>query len=80
MKRDMAAFTAPPEYSLTVNFKNVCIEVIEGWVMQRVTELLRGVEDEVLVGTIVESLKAVCVLLPPACSVQLVLRQCSRAT
>ena len=59
MKKDMAAFTAPPEYSLTVDFKKICWEVMEGWVMQRVTELLRGVEDEVLVGTILESLKDV---------------------
>lgn len=59
MKKDMATFTAPPEYRLSVDFKNICWEVMEGWIMQRVTELLRGVEDEVLVGTILESLKDV---------------------
>jgi hypothetical protein len=59
IKKDMAAFTAPPEYGLAVDLKKVCWEVMEGWIMQRVTELLRGVEDEVLVGTILESLKAV---------------------
>lgn len=59
MKKDMAAFAAPPEYNLKVDFKKICWEVMEGWIMQRVTELLRGVEDEVLVGTILESLKDV---------------------
>lgn len=47
----------PPEYKLKVDFKKVMLAPINTWVVKRVKELLKGLDDEVLVGTIVESLK-----------------------
>jgi hypothetical protein len=58
-KKELAKLKAPPEYSLPVDFKKVVLPSINAWVMQRVKELLKGLEDEVLVGTIIESLKQV---------------------
>lgn len=56
----MSNFKTPAEYNLKIDFAKVVWPPMEGWVMKRVTELLKGVEDEVLVGTILESLKSVC--------------------
>ena len=58
-KKDLAKLKAPPEYSLAVDFKKVVLTPINTWVVKRVKELLKGLEDEVLVGTIVETLKQV---------------------
>lgn len=55
----MSNFKTPSEYNLKVDFSKVVWPPMEAWVMKRVTELLKGVEDEVLVGTILESLKTV---------------------
>lgn len=58
-KKELGKLKAPPEYSLPVDFNKVVLTPINAWVMKRVQELLKGLEDEVLVGTIVESLKEV---------------------
>jgi len=41
---------APPEYKVKITMSKVRREVIEKWVTDRITELMDGVEDEVLVG------------------------------
>jgi hypothetical protein len=58
-KKELGKLKAPPEYSLKVDFSKVALPPINAWVAQRVMELLKGLEDEVLVGTITESLKQV---------------------
>lgn len=66
-KKDMSNFKIPPEYNLKIDFSKLVWPPLEAWVMKRVTELLKGAEDEVLVGTILESLKVVrfsCFLYP----------------
>lgn len=55
----MSNFKIPSEYNLKVDFSKLVWPPLEAWVMKRVTELLKGAEDEVLVGTILESLKVV---------------------
>jgi len=42
----------PVELDTLVNIKKVNLEVIKPWITKRVTELLGGVEDEVLIGMI----------------------------
>ena len=63
----------PPEYSLPVDFSKVVLTPINAWVMQRVKELLKGLEDEVLVGTITESLKQACAHLRTCASTVILL-------
>lgn len=55
----MANFKIPPEYNLKIDFDKLVWPPLEAWVLKRVTELLKGAEDEVLVGTILEFLKEV---------------------
>ena len=58
-QKELAKLKAPPEYALKVNFGKVVLPPINAWVVKRVQELLKGLDDEVLVGTIIESLKQV---------------------
>ena len=53
----MARMKFPEELKLTVNLGKVHWPRIEAWVAQRVTELLKGVEDEVLIGVIINQLQ-----------------------
>ncbi len=46
----------PKEYDLKVDLKKVNWEVIKGWVARRITELL-GLEDEVVIGYVLEQLE-----------------------
>ena len=45
----------PKEYDLKVDLKKVNWEVMKGWVAKRITELL-GLEDEVVIGYVLEQL------------------------
>uniref|UniRef100_A0A7S0WPQ6 PWI domain-containing protein n=1 Tax=Pyramimonas obovata TaxID=1411642 RepID=A0A7S0WPQ6_9CHLO len=47
----------PAELDTQVNMKKVNLEVIKPWITKRVTELLGGVEDEVLIGMIISYLE-----------------------
>ena len=46
----------PKEYDLKVDLKKVNWEVMKGWVAKRITELL-GLEDEVVIGYVLEQLE-----------------------
>ena len=48
--------TAPPEYGVKIAMKRVYRPVVEGWVSQRVTELL-GFEDDIVVGLVAATLQ-----------------------
>lgn len=41
----------PPEADAPVDLRQVDLEVLKPWIATRITELLSGVEDEVLIGT-----------------------------
>jgi serine/arginine repetitive matrix protein 1 len=56
-QKELSKLKMPPEYKLKVDFKKIILAPINAWVVKRVKELLKGLDDEVLVGTIVESLK-----------------------
>eukprot|EP00976_Prorocentrum_cordatum_P048006 969110-Prorocentrum_minimum.AAC.5 len=47
----------PAELDTQVNMKKVNLEVIKPWITKRVTELLGGIEDEVLIGMIISYLE-----------------------
>ena len=51
------ALNAPAEYAVKISMAKVYRPVIEGWISQRVTELL-GFEDDVVVGLITTTLQA----------------------
>ena len=55
----MGKLKAPAEYNLAVDFAKVNLTPINTWVASRIKELLKGLDDEVLVGTIIESLRQV---------------------
>jgi len=40
----------PPELEWTPNLSKVNLEVLKPWIATRITELMGGVEDEVLIG------------------------------
>ena len=46
----------PKEYDLKVDLNKVNWEVMKGWVAKRITELL-GLEDEVVIGYVLEQLE-----------------------
>ena len=52
----MKTLKFPKEYDLKVDLKKVNWEVIKGWVARRITELL-GLEDEVVIGYVLEQLE-----------------------
>lgn len=47
----------PKEYSSKVNLSKINWDSIKPWIARRVTDLLSGVEDEVLIGYIFEQLE-----------------------
>jgi serine/arginine repetitive matrix protein 1 len=47
--------SAPPEYAVKVHMSRVYRPIINGWIEQRINELL-GIEDELLIGTVQEFL------------------------
>lgn len=46
----MKSMNFPKEYATKVDLKKVNWEVMKTWIAGRVTELLGGVEDDVLIG------------------------------
>lgn len=48
-KKDMRQMKFPAELDLPVDLKKITWSRMNAWIMQRVTELLKGLEDEVLV-------------------------------
>jgi len=51
------AKTFPPEYSVKVDMKKINWEAMKVWIAKRLTELLGGVEDDVLIGYVFEQLE-----------------------
>lgn len=53
----MKTMKFPKELGIKVNMKKVNMDVIKPWIAKRVTELLGGLEDEVLIGLIYNELE-----------------------
>ena len=53
----MAKMKFPEELKLSVDLKKIHWPRVEAWITERVTQLLKGVEDEVLIGIIVNKLQ-----------------------
>ncbi|KAL4538631.1 hypothetical protein Ndes2526B_g03075 [Nannochloris sp. 'desiccata'] len=51
------AKTFPPEYSVKVDMNKINWEAMKVWIAKRLTELLGGVEDDVLIGYVFEQLE-----------------------
>lgn len=49
--------TFPPEYGIKVNLSTVNWEAMKPWIAKRLTELLGGVEDDVLIGYVIEQVE-----------------------
>jgi hypothetical protein len=56
-KKLMKSMKFPKELDVAVDLKKVNMDVIKPWIAKRVTELLDGLEDEVLIGLVYNQLE-----------------------